>query len=385
MDFAFSPEQEGFRREIDTFVRQELPDDWMGEETAELTRWWLRKLGARGWLCGGWPPEHGGLGWDIMRQVIFKEVTAYHRTPAYAYNAGAELVGPILLLYGTEEQKRELLGPIIRGEHIWGQWFTEPDAGSDLANIRMTAVRDGDDYVLNGEKLWCVYDLDWGVLMARTDPEAPKHKGISYFVVKADTPGLERRPMPVMSGETHTFSRTIFHDVRVPVANLVGEENRGWYVAMATMDIERSSIAGAASARRTLDDLVRFCKEGSRDGSHLTRRPQVRNMLANMAVEVAVGTTLSYLVASKQLKGEMSDVEASIIKLYSTELTQRLARAGTEILGLFGQLAPGSRYAKVRGLLAHNYLSATSSTVSIGTSEIMRNVIAVRGLGLPRD
>jgi len=390
MEFRFTPEEEAFRQEVRQFLDQELPPDWeerFDTETEEgfgglsqFARAFQRKLAQRRWLALPWPPEYGGLGATIMQQVIYNEEMAYRRAPT-GFNMGVAWVGPALMLYGTEEQKRRFLPKIASGEEIWCTLYSEPGAGSDLAALQTRAVLEGDYWVINGQKIWTsqAHQAHWGWLAARTDPDAPKHKGISTFVVPMDSPGITIQPLINMAGQ-HGFNQVFFDNVRIPRHYLVGEVNRGWYQVAVALDFERSSISGVARARRFLDDLVLFARqEGVARG-----RPQVRARLADMAIEVEVGRYLSYRVASMQQAGQIPNYEASVAKLYSSELDQRLARAGMELLGLYGQLHPRSRWARLKGRVERHYLVSVASTIGGGTSEIMRNVIAGRGLGLPR-
>jgi len=391
MDFRFTPQEEEFRQEVRQFLKEELPPGWdeefdteteMGaEEASEFARQFTRKLAQRRWLTMHWPPEYGGLGASVMQQMIYNEEMAYAGAPA-AFSMGVAWVGPALMIYGTEEQKKRFLPPIASHEEIWCTLYSEPGAGSDLASLQTRAVRDGDEWVINGQKIWTTgaHRSDWGWLAARTDPEAPKHKGISMFVVPMDAPGITIRPLINMAGQ-HGFNEVFFEDVRIPASYLVGQENQGWYQLAVSLDFERSSIAGSARARRWLEDLVRFAQENR---GIVELRPEIRHRLAEISLEIEVGRYLSYRVASLQQAGKVPNYEASIAKLYSSELGQRLARTGMDLLGLYGQLHPKSKHARLKGRIERYYLVSVAETIAGGTSEIMRNIVAVRGLGLPR-
>ncbi len=394
MDFRLSAEDIAWQREVHDWFEKELPPDWMvfggesiiggGEDIDEFTRAFARKLGQRGFLAAGWPKEYGGLDIDFVKQAILKDVWTYWRAPFSGYNGGSELVAPILMLYGTDEQKQKYIEPIRTGEELWGQWFSEPDAGSDLANQQVTAVEDGDDYVVNGVKMWNSVLMDRGVLIARTDPNAPKHRGLSFFLVDRNLPGITLEPVEDLAGG-RVIGKTTFDSVRVPKRELVGELHRGWYVAMATMNIERSNVSAPASARRSLDDTIAWARtHQGPDGRPLIENPIVRTKLAQMNIEVELGRTMAYNVAALSMGNQPPDKEASITKLYGSELTQRVVRGITEILGLYGPLEPGSPYAQLGGIFSKAYASTTVDTVALGSSEIMRNVIATRSLGLPR-
>ena len=395
MEFRFSPEEEAFRQEVREFLRREWREEaagggaegplgYGGGGGLEEIRRFQKKLAQRGWLTLAWPKEHGGMEASIMKQVIFNEEMAYHRAPQQL-GVGPDRVGPTIILYGTEDQKREHLPRIANADVIWCQGFSEPGAGSDLASLQTTAVADGDYFVVNGQKIWTslAHVADWMILLARTDPDAPKHRGISYFLVDMKTPGITVRPLVDMTGR-HAFNQVFFDNVRVPRKNLVGELNRGWYVAAATLDFERSGINRVVAGIRLYDELVEYARETQRDGRPLMAIPAVRHRLAELKIEFEVGRLLAYRVAWIQSQGRIPNQEASMSKLFGSELQQRLARAGIEMLGLGGQLRSGSKWAPMAGRIADYYLAAVSTTIAAGTSEVMRNIIAVRGLGLPR-
>ncbi|HET8944168.1 MAG TPA: acyl-CoA dehydrogenase family protein [Dehalococcoidia bacterium] len=395
MEFRFTPEEESFRQEVRSFLSRELPSDWaskagsgaLGEDAEgqwEFLRGFQRKLAAQGWLTQGWPLEHGGRAAGVMMQVIYNEEMSYHRAPTQI-GVGPDRVGPTIILYGTEEQKARHLPGIAAAETVWCQGFSEPGAGSDLASLQTRAEPDGDFFVLNGQKIWTslAHKADWCVLLARTDQEAPKHKGISYFLMDMNTPGITIRPLVDMTGR-HTFNELFMENVRVPRDCLIGEVNRGWYIAAATLDFERSGINRVVAGIRAYEELLEYARETTMDGRPLIYEGTVRNKLAELGIELVAGRLLAYRVASMQAKGQIPNAEASMSKLFGSELQQRLARAGVQVLGLAGQLAPGSKWAPLAGRLETYYLGASALTVAAGTSEIMRGIIAGRGLGLPR-
>ncbi len=392
MEFRFTPEEERFRSDIREFLREELPADWAGagalgeagEERWEFLRSFQSSLAERKWLTLGWPEEHGGLAAGHMMQVIYNEEMSYFRAPIQL-GVGPDRVGPTIILYGSEEQKRQHLPAIASGNAVWCQGFSEPAAGSDLASLQTSAVADGDFFVVNGQKIWTslAHHADWCILLARTDPEAPKHKGISYFLLDMKTPGVEVRPLTDMMGR-NTFNEVFFDNVRIPRDCLVGELNRGWYVAAATLDFERSGINRVVMGIRMYEELVAYAAESKLDGDRLLDDTRVRQKLAELAIEFQAGRMLAYRVASMQARGQIPNAEASMSKMYGSELQQRLAGAGMEMLGLGGQIEPGSRWAPLQGRLEQFYLFAAALTIAAGTSEIMRGIIAGRGLGLPR-
>ena len=394
MNVTFTPQEEDFRQEIRGFLSAELPADWdplaqpgrTPDERHAFTREMAGKLADKGWLTLAWPEEYGGQGRSIMEQVIYREEMSYWNVPGTDLGTGAiSWVGPVLMLAGTDDQKREHLPPIARAERYWCTLYSEPGSGSDLASLQTSAVRDGDDYVINGQKIWTssAHIADWGWLAARTNPDAPKHRGISLFMVDMKSPGVEVRPIVNMAG-SHEFNEVYFDDVRVPSANLVGQEDRGWYTLAIALDFERSGVGYSASARRTLETLAEYAKRTERNGAPLSEDPHIRRKLARRFVETEVSRRLSYKVAWMQSEGMVPNAEASMSKMYGTELTQRVARTGMEILGMAGQLSAGSKWAPLQGHIQRSYLMATSSTIAAGTSEIQRNIVAQRGLGLPR-
>ena len=394
MDIEFTRQEENFRREIRDFLQETLPEDWdpLGqtgqspEERQAFTRQMTQILADKGWLTLAWPEEYGGQARSIMEQVIYNEEMSYKNVPGTELGTGAiSWVGPVLMIAGTDEQKREHLPPIARGERLWCTLYSEPGSGSDLASLQTSAVRDGDDYVINGQKIWTssAHIADWGWLAARTNPDAPKHRGISIFMLDMKSPGVSVRPIENMAGG-RDFNEVYFDDVRVPSGNLVGQEDRGWYTLAVALDFERSGVGYSAGARRTLEALVKYARQSERNGKPLSSNSSVRRKLAQRFTETEISRWLSYKVAWMQSQGMVPNAEASMSKMYGTELTQRVARTGMEILGMAGQVSQGSKWAPLEGHIQQLYLSSVSSTIAAGTSEIQRNIIAQRGLGLSR-
>ena len=395
MDFRFSPEEEAFRLEVQAWLNDNLPDDWTGDrltrssdgdEGMNIYKEFARRLATKGWVAPHWPKAYGGLGFSVIEQLVYNEEMANANAPIGYSSIGVGWAGPTIIVHGTEEQKKRFLRPITSGEVMWCQGFSEPNAGSDLANIQTRAVRDGDDYVINGQKIWTsgAHYADWMILIARTDPDVPKHKGISYFLVDMKTPGLSTQPLIDMM-DNHAFNEVFSENVRVPRENLLGEENRGWYISTTTLDFERSSIGGAVEARKMVDDLADYCKETRYNGHRLIDEMRVRTRLADAAIEAELGRLLSYRVATLQNRGNVPNYEASIAKLFNTDQKLRMARAGLEIMGLYGQLEHKDKYAPLKGRFERQYLWQTGLAVGGGTTEIQKNIIAMRGLGLPRQ
>jgi alkylation response protein AidB-like acyl-CoA dehydrogenase len=351
----------------------------VGEDPRD--RDWLKKLATRGWVAPAWPKEYGGAGLSVMQQFIFNEEIARARAPRPNFLA-IGLAGPTIIVHGTDEQKREHLSGIMSGETFWCQGFSEPGSGSDLASLQTRAVADGDDFIINGQKIWTsgAHRADRMMLLARTDTEAPKHKGISYFLLNMKSPGITVRPLMNMAA-TASFNEVFFDNVRVPKRDLLGEINRGWYVATTTLDFERSGIISGVGLQTMVGEIIDYVRKQPRqDGA----AAKVRNEIADRAIETQIAIVLSYRVATMQAKGLIPNQEASITKLFGSELAQRIARTAVKCAGLYGQLSTGSPRARLAGRLESWYRIAVGSTLAGGTSEIQRSVIAQRGLGLPR-
>jgi alkylation response protein AidB-like acyl-CoA dehydrogenase len=390
LDFRDSREDAAFRTEVREFIAAELPDDFRADDDTVLgvgvgenprDREWLRKLATRGWVAPTWPKEYGGAALSVMQQFIFNEEMARAAAPRPNFLA-IGLAGPTIIVHGDEEQKREHLSGILSGETFWCQGFSEPGSGSDLASLQTKAVQDGDDFIINGQKIWTsgAHRADRMMLLARTDPEQPKHKGISYFLLNMKTPGVTVRPLTNMA-DTASFNEVFFDNVRVPKKDLLGEVNRGWYYATTTLDFERSGIINGVALQKLVQDTIDFAATQRRnDGAWKT----VRNEVAERWIETEISIVLSYRVATMQAKGLVPNQEASITKLFGSELAQRIARTGVKVAGLFGQLRDGSKYAPLGGRFDAWYRIAVGSTLAGGTSEIQRGVIAQRGLGMPR-
>ena len=389
MNFHDSPEHAAFRRELREFLQAELPaEEWdmrsdrddTSDEDAAFTRQFRKKLAARGWLTMGWPSAFGGAGASYMTQTVYMEEMSAAAAPG-AYDQGVWLAGPAIMMHGTPAQQERWLPAMRTADVQWCQLFSEPGAGSDLAALQARAVRDGDEFVVNGQKIWTsgAVGADWGIMLARTDADAPKHRGISYFMLDMRLPGISIRPLVNMLGSPH-FCEVFLEDVRIPADCLIGEENRGWYIATTTLDQERSSINRVVMTRSTLAGIVRYV----RSQPVLRARAEIRRELADRAIEFELGRWLCYRVAEMQSKGLVPNYEASISKVFGTELQRQMGVSGTRVLGMAGQVEPGSPYAPLKGRVERWALAAPSYTIAGGTSEVNRNIIATRGLGLPR-
>jgi alkylation response protein AidB-like acyl-CoA dehydrogenase len=390
LNFDDSPQDAAFRAEVRDFLAKELPTDLRAADDAilgvglgedERERDWLRTLAKRGWVAPAWPKEYGGAGLGVMQQFIFNEEIARVNAPRPNFLA-IGLAGPTIIVHGTEEQKREHLSGILSGENFWCQGFSEPGAGSDLASLQTRAVADGDDFMINGQKIWTsgAHRSQRMMLLARTDQDAPKHKGVSYFLLDMKSPGITIRPLTNMA-DTPSFNEVFFDNVRVPKKDLLGDLNRGWYVATTTLDFERSGIINGVSLQRLVRDIADYARaHGRRDGAERT----IRHEIAERAIEAEISIVLSYRVATMQAKGLVPNNEASITKLFGSELAQRISRTAAKVAGLYGQLTEDSPLAGEGARMGGLYRVSVGSTIAGGTSEVQRSVIAQRGLGLPR-
>ena len=399
MDWRDTPEQAEFRAEVRGVVRDRLPRRYKdmaqkggpGERIWEFDRKspdaesrqaavdWHAALNERRWVAPHWPAEYGGAGLSPMEQFILNQELARAGAPPVG-GSGVGMLGPTLIVHGTDAQRKKYLPPILAGEVTWAQGYSEPGSGSDLASLQTRAARDGDDFVINGQKIWTsgAHTADSIFALVRTDPEAPKHRGISFILIEdIKSPGITVRPLVDM-GNRHYFNEVFFEDVRVPTANLVGEENRGWYVGMTLLDFERSNIGGAVAARRSLSRLLDTIRAdpGLRASVNAS---SARHEIAQRYIETEVMYQFSMRIISMQNRGQVPNDEASMSKLYNSELSQRLAQTAMQATGLRGNLMEGDDAS-----FAHSYVGMVPATIRGGTSEVQRNVIATRGLGLPR-
>jgi len=417
MRITDSPEEAAWREEVRSFLEKELPETLRNQNrgvragqneygsgeakgkpearaggagfkmpTGAMEEW-RQKLATRGWVAPAWPKEYGGAGLSTMEQFIMNEEFAEAGAPTFG-GMGVSMAGPTIIVHGTEEQKAEHLPKILRGETRWCQGFSEPGSGSDLASLQTRAVRDGDEYIINGSKIWTsgAQLANWMFMLARTDTDAPKHRGISYFLMDFSSPGITVQPLVTMAG-TQTFNQVFFDNVRVPARNVVGEVNRGWYVGTTTLDFERSGIGAAVGMQQAVVDLIKFAREHRDDGmSQLGSNATVRNELIDRYIDVHVSKMLAYRVVHMQNTGRIPNHEASMAKLFATELRQRVWRTGHRVTGLYGlSWDRKSEYSPANAAYAHSYVESVSATIAGGTSEIQRNIIAQRGMGMPRD
>ncbi len=392
MNFDDRPEDAAFRAEVRTFLEQHATPrsgpaerNMMGhqagspEEAAYVraSQAWQATLYDNGWAGITWPAEHGGRGGTPVQQLIFNQELAEFDAPSGVFAQGIGMAGPTLIVHGTDEQKAQHLRPMLRGDVLWCQLFSEPSAGSDLAALRTRADRDGDEYIVNGQKVWTssAHYSDWGILLARTDFDQPKHRGITYFVVDMKTPGIEIRPLRQITGVAH-FNEVFFDDVRIPVANVVGPVNAGWNVTMTTLMNERSLIGG--SGHDTIGPLLRLLDRfgGSDD-------PRIRQRIAGAYSDHEVLKFLGWRVQSALLRGEQPGPEGSVLKLILTRHITKVADLGMEIAGASGMLNdPGDPDLDA---LIQGFLGQWGSKIGGGTDDVQRNIVSERVLGMPGD
>jgi alkylation response protein AidB-like acyl-CoA dehydrogenase len=368
---------------------QEESESRRGEGTTrtEVLRDWQRRLYENGFVGMAWPREYGGQGTSQIELAIFNEEMARFRAPAPLNLTALNLVGPTLIAHGTEEQKKRFLQKILSCEEIWCQLFSEPNAGSDLASLRTRAELRGDEFIVNGQKVWSSFAhyADWGILLARTNPDAPKHRGISYLLIDMKSPGVTARPLHQMSGSSE-FCEVFLDNVRIPRENLVGQINEGWRVTTTTLSNERGTTTLSMMVRfqRTFDEVVELARATVRDGRPATEDPKVRDKIAQFHVDLQELKYNAFRAFSKILKGGTPGPEGSVLKLHWSELNQRMQEFALELEGPASQLVRFSPYAVKSGLWQYTFLWSRSDTIYAGTSEIQRNIIAQRVLGLPR-
>jgi alkylation response protein AidB-like acyl-CoA dehydrogenase len=395
MDFELSGEDAAFRDEVRSWfadhraqIEHTRAVDWeAGGEAFERYRTWERTLYEAGLGAVAWPREYGGRGATMVQQAIFNEEYTLADAPNRINRLGLGLLGPTLMVYGTDEQKTRHLPRILACDEIWCQGYSEPDAGSDLASLRTRAVREGDELVVSGQKIWTSLGKfgDWIFTLVRTDPEAPKHKGITFLLIDMHAPGVEVRPLVQIDG-TARFAEVFFTDVRVPVANVVGRMNDGWTVAMALLGFERGGgLYGPALFNRIFRDVLELSRREPRDGGVAADDSDVRRRLAQAYIETRIYELTVQRALTRLARGQAPGPEASLNKLYWSEMKVRLTELALDILGPRAELGPGSPDAEHDGGWYGEYLYARASTIFAGTSEVQKNIIAQRVLGLPRE
>jgi alkylation response protein AidB-like acyl-CoA dehydrogenase len=352
----------------------------------DAAREWSRRLFEAGYAGLTWPTEYGGAGAPYTHQAILLEEVARAEAPEHIGIIGLGMAGPTIISHGTEEQKARYLRPILSGEEVWCQGFSEPGAGSDLASLRTRAVRDGDDFVVNGQKVWSSFAhiADWCILVTRTDPDAPKHEGLTYLLVDMHTDGVEVRPLRQVTGDPE-FNEIFFSDVRVPASNIVGEADGGWKVAMTTLLHERGTLGFALTARLEvqLNKLLKLARGVSVNGRRAADDPLIRDGLAQQWIELQALRFTNYRSLTKLMTDGVPGPEGSIAKLHWSESNQRLTKLALRVLGPRAQL--DGEEAMWGGYWQYQQLRSRGNTIEAGTSEILRNIVAERVLGLPRS
>jgi alkylation response protein AidB-like acyl-CoA dehydrogenase len=392
MDFEDTPEEATFRSEArawleahaelkrdDRVLSMSLTDAHSAAEDEHVrsAKAWQRTLFDGGWAALTWPKEYGGRSATPIQQIIFNQEQARFEVPSGIFVQGIGMAGPTLIRHGADEQKQRYLEPMLKGEEVWCQLFSEPGAGSDLAGLSTRAVRDGDEYLVNGQKVWSsgAHYSDLGILLARTDPSVPKHRGITYFVVDMRSPGIEIRPLRQITGTAH-FNEVFFSDVRIPAENVVGDVNRGWGVAMTTLTVERTAIGGLGAD--IYPDLEHLARRFGRTGD-----PVVRQGLAAAYIRLQVMKYLGWRVMTALSRGEARGPESSVMKLAYSRHQEALGNLCLAIEGATGMLADtGDPQTAAWGM---RFLSQWSSRIGGGTDEVQRNVLGERVLGLPGE
>ncbi len=391
MDFEWAPGVEQFRQEVRAWLKEELAPEKVARylDPTEHSGWSIefegifrKKLAAKGYAGVSWPGEYGGGGKGMAYQAVMTTELVYAGAPAMGTTNN--IVGPALMHVGTDEQKKEFLPRIARGEIEFCLGYSEPGAGSDLANLQTRAIEQGDEYVTNGQKIFTggAHHVDYCWLAARTDPDALKHKGISLFIVDMKTPGIQVRTLWTLPGWKHC--EVFFDDVRIPRKCLVGDKERGWQAVSTALNVERAGLMFYGGAERQLVELMDYCRTHERQGQPISKHPRVRQELVQLYIDLQCGYRLTKRIMAMHDKGRVPDVETSINRLWVGQLRHNIPRWGTRIMGLYGTLMPGSPYAPVDGMLAYEYLECIPNTISGGAAEIQRNIIAQRGLKMPR-
>jgi alkylation response protein AidB-like acyl-CoA dehydrogenase len=397
MDFTLTPEQQSFRDEVRDWLRKNLPRGWVERlregsdvprpEAYEFLRGWQRKMYDAGFVGLTWPKEYGGRGLTFMEELILAEEMALQKAPPVLNILAIGMAGPTIINYGTEEQKKRYPAKMLSCEEIWCQGYSEPNAGSDLASLQTRAVKDGEYYVINGQKVWTslAHVADWMMLLARTDPDAPKHKGITYFLLDMKLPGITVKPLKQITGDPE-FNEVYFDNVRVHESEILGGLNNGWAVGLATLMYERLALGFGLQVRLriALDGLVELARNTKKNGASASKDPVLRQKLAQLWIETEVFKYTGARAITKLLKGELPGPEASTGKMMWVDGHQHLQELAMEIEGPFSQLMRGSQWAMADGLWQHTFLRSRANSIEGGTTEIQKNIIGERVLGLPK-
>ena len=393
MDFEYTPHEEAFRQELRAWLTANPPAgydsgtflhlDQEARFVIQLT--WQKQLYRAGWVGIHWPKAYGGRGATVMEQTIYRQEMVRARMPEVANFMGIRIAGPTLIHWRTEEQKRRYIPTILIGEEIWCQGYSEPGAGSDIASLQTRAVEEGDHFVINGQKVWTSYAqyARYCLLLARTDPTAPKHKGISCFIVDMQTPGITVRPLRQINGDAE-FNEVFFDNVHVPKANLIGEKNQGWQVTLTTLMFERVTFDVLSPVEAVIEQLIEVVKVGTPGALAVHVDTSVRQQVARFYTELQAIKYSSLRQLTRQLQGNPPGPESSLVKLAASELNVRVVQFATALLGQTGQIVSKSEHGIDGGYWMHCALSTHLYTIAGGTSEIQRNILGERVLGLPK-
>jgi len=394
MELAYTKEDEAFRKEVRNWLKKNLPkkdksiSDLMPHDPERVRRSqeWQRKLYDAGYVAMNWPQEYGGQDADIMRQTIVNEEMVLARAPGLVGASGLGMLGPTLIQFGTEEQKRRYLPKILTAEEIWCQGYSEPGAGSDLASLRTRAEVVGDEFIVNGQKVWTsnAQFSDWMFCLVRTDPEAPKHRGISYILIDMKSPGITVRPLIQMTSDAG-FNEVFFEDVHVPRANLVGELNQGWMVANATLFHERNMLGSTTRTQLMMQNLIRLARSRRHYGKPASEDPVIRQKLADLLTRVEAMKYHSYRQLTDEIKRRPRGLAAMVNKLVGTELNHDICALALEIMGSYAPLSRGAAHVIDNGTWAYEFMFTLGLVIGGGTSEIQKNIISERGLGMPKS
>ncbi|HUI24642.1 MAG TPA: acyl-CoA dehydrogenase family protein [Candidatus Kryptonia bacterium] len=394
MDLSYTPEQEATRKTVRAWLKQNLPKRDRNDETLEYgdaartakAKAWQRKLYQAGYVAMGWPKQYGGHDADVMTQTIVNEELVLARAPGLIGMMGVQMVGPTLMKWGNEEQKQRYLPKILTADEIWCQGYSEPGSGSDLASLKTRAELVGDEFIINGQKVWTssAQFADWMFCLVRTDPAAPKHRGISYVLIDMKTPGITVRPLIQMTGDAG-FNEVFFEDVRVPRKNLVGELNQGWQVANSTLAHERNMLGSTTRTQQMFNGVLRIAQTRQRYGRRAADDPVMRQRLADVQIRVEAMKLHSYRQLTDAVKGRPPGIGASVNKLVSTELNHDMASLAIELLGSYGPLARNAKHVNERGIWPWEFMFTLGMIIGGGTSQIQKNIISERGLGMPRQ
>jgi alkylation response protein AidB-like acyl-CoA dehydrogenase len=397
LDLSLTPEQEAFRARVSAWLDENIPRDWMlraiGQsaiprpEAYRLLREWQAALYDAGFVGLTWPREYGGQGLSFVEETVLHQEMALRKAPPILNILGVGMAGPTIVAYGTEEQKKRYLRKILSAEEIWCQGYSEPGAGSDLASLETRAVKDGDHWVITGQKVWTslAHISDWMMLLARTDPDAPRHKGITYFLVDMTLPGVTVKPLRQMTGDAE-FNEVFFDGVRLHESQVLGAVNEGWSVGMTTLMYERLALGFGLQVRLriALDALVEMARHVEKGGRPTTQDPVLRQKIAQLWIETESLKYTGARAITKLLRGELPGPEASAGKMVWVDVHQRLQELALEIQGPYAQLVAGSDRAVESGLWQYSFLRSRANSIEGGTTEIQKNIIGERVLGLPK-